>query len=51
MVLVDAPLSLTRDAIVVAVHLGIGTVLNDVGGLRAGGHLGAMRTAVALEGG
>ena len=49
--LVAAPLSLTRNTIAVAVHLCIGTVLNEVGGLSAGGHLGAVRTAIAFEGG
>jgi len=44
-----APLLLTRHAIMIAVHLGVGAVLDEVSRLGARPHLRAMRTSIAGE--
>jgi hypothetical protein len=44
-----APLLLARLTVIVAVHLGIGAMFEEIACFRTGSHLGAHRAAVATE--
>ena len=48
-VLLAAPLPLTRYAVIVAIHLSVGAVLDEELSLLTGSHVGTVRTAIALE--